>query len=294
MKLKELKRSNWLVIIGIIVFLILIASMNLWIWNSDTIRIHATSGVNVETGYGISINYTVTNTTALNQISAQAVPTIVNGIIASTSIIIGFIATFSAIFIASFGQNDKRISTFVVAFVAIIPFPLMFVFFSLLNLSGGEWLFGLSMKLAWSAFLFSLFMVISIFIIATYIVHERQNGEDKKDKGNENGNSTPTHDQIRHAILSILYKKAETSSDNAINDEELGKILNVASNMLQFDVWYLEQEKLIQRDKFTEKLMITSSGVNIFEHKEENKNRLPFLNATIPIQIQNKIGLINL
>lgn len=131
--------------------------MDLWIWNSDIIRIHTTAGYNVETGYGISINYTITNTTALNQITAQTAPTIVNGIITSTSIIIGFIATFSGIFITTLGQNDKRIVAFIVAFVINIPFPLIFIFFSLLNLSGGEWLFRVVDEVGLECF--SLFIV---------------------------------------------------------------------------------------------------------------------------------------
>jgi len=137
-------------------------------------------------------------------------------------------------------------------------------------------------------------------IMSQFGLSEKLLGKEKEKKeAKDNGNSTPTHDQVRYAILSILYKKAETSPDNsAVNRDKLIEILNVKSETVDFNVLYLAQEKLINLTTVLNTLFmsarITSSGINVIEHKEENKNRLPFLNATIPIQIQNKIGLINL
>ncbi len=112
-------------------------------------------------------------------------------------------------------------------------------------------------------------------------------------------NSILSHDQIRHSILTILYKKAETNpKDNIIKREQVIELLNVPENIVDFDTKYLEQENLIKIESTMDKLWlwaeITSSGINIIEHKDENKQRFPFLNATIPIQIQTKIGIINL
>ncbi|MGA2680758.1 MAG: hypothetical protein ABSF44_03040 [Candidatus Bathyarchaeia archaeon] len=120
----------------------------------------------------------------------------------------------------------------------------------------------------------------------------------KKEKGK--GDSTLSHDQIRNSILSVLYKKAETNpKDASVGVKEINEVVNVDRNVLDFNLIYLEQEKLIESvaifdNKRIEPRRITSSGINVIEHKEENKNRFPFLNATIPIQIQNKIGLVNI
>jgi len=117
---------------------------------------------------------------------------------------------------------------------------------------------------------------------------------DKKLKKNDD-NSIPSHDQIRHSILTILYKKAEVNPNhNIVHREQVIELLNVPENIVDFDIKYLEQENLIKTEASMESWVwaeITSSGINVIEHKDENKKRFPFLSATIPIQIVNKIGI---
>ena len=121
----------------------------------------------------------------------------------------------------------------------------------------------------------------------------------KSKKGNDNTKSEPTHDEIRYAMLTVFYKKAETNShDASVGIDELTKLLNVDEHIIEFNLMYLEEEKLLKHTVFINDcpvgaMTISSAGINVIEHKEENKNRFPFLTANIPIQIQAKIGLIN-
>lgn len=119
---------------------------------------------------------------------------------------------------------------------------------------------------------------------------------DKKGKQND-GDSNPSHDQVRYSILTVLYKKAETSPNNCeVNREKIIELLNVPEETIDFNIKYLVEEKLIKTETTMESWVwaeITSDGFKVIEHKEENKNRFPFLNATIPVQIQTKIGIIN-
>jgi hypothetical protein len=157
--------------------------------------------------------------------------------------------------------------------------------------------------------LFALVSIILVVVIAYFIIRfilERrpnkrlfdQKGKSDKDKDA----SVLTYDEIRYSILKALYKKAETNPHNSgVSEKELIEILNVDEKTLQFNLIYLEQEKLIEtlnlitiNNKTFGPKRITSPGINVIEHKEENKNRFPFLTAIIPVQIETKIGLINL
>jgi hypothetical protein len=120
---------------------------------------------------------------------------------------------------------------------------------------------------------------------------------DKKAKKADN--KVPYHDEIRHSILTVLYKNAETAPNNPeISRKQLLDALKIADSLIDFNISYLEQERLL---KITRKsndiwlfVKIISSGVNIIEHKEQNKSRYPFLSASIlPMQIEAKVGLIN-
>ena len=121
-----------------------------------------------------------------------------------------------------------------------------------------------------------------------------------KSETQQNSDSVPSHAEIRISMLTLLYKKAEKSPrDSSVGSAEFIKALNVQQNIIDFNWKYLEQEKLIETVSLFERgrmtgATITASGINVIEHKEENKKRFPFLNATIPIQIQIKIGIINL
>ena len=121
---------------------------------------------------------------------------------------------------------------------------------------------------------------------------------DKKPKKDNDDNSIPSHDQIRYAILTILYRQAEKNPNfSVVERTQLIELLKLPEKTIDFNVHYLAKEKLIDltgEQHIWHFASINSSGINAFEHKEENKTVFPFLNATIPIQIQNKIGIINL
>jgi hypothetical protein len=122
--------------------------------------------------------------------------------------------------------------------------------------------------------------------------------ENKKEKQKkDDDNPLPSHDQVRHSILAILYKEAEASPNNReVRREEVIEILNIPDNMVDFNIRYLVRENLIKTETTMESWVwaeITSSGINAIEHKKENKNRFSFLTAKIPIQIEAKIGIIN-
>ena len=107
-----------------------------------------------------------------------------------------------------------------------------------------------------------------------------------------------SHDQIRYAILSILYKKAEANSNGwEVSKEEITKFLDIPDNKIDFNIRYLSKANLIKLEDTMDTWVwaeITSEGINVIEHKNESKGRFSFLTAIIPIQIQAKIGVINL
>jgi len=119
----------------------------------------------------------------------------------------------------------------------------------------------------------------------------------KEKQKKDNHNPLPSHDQVRHSILVILYKKAEANHNNReVYREKIIELLNIPENTVDFNIKYLEQENLIKTENTMESWVwaeITSSGINVIEHKRENKNRFSFLTAKIPIQIEAKIGIIN-
>ena len=120
-------------------------------------------------------------------------------------------------------------------------------------------------------------------------------------KPKDKADSVLSDDEIRYSILTLLYKKAKESPDSRIlHRKKIVEILCIPENSVYFNLNYLEEAKLIEKvDMFYSSEgwggdRVTASGIDVVEHKEKNKNCFPFLNATIPIQIQNKIGLINL
>jgi hypothetical protein len=191
-------------------------------------------------------------------------------------------------------------------FAVLISFIYVFAYLFWVYILLATGLIDTSLRWSLDGLLLSLLIFISVILLGSYrLDNSQEKKSDKKterDKGNDNGISTPTHDQIRYSILSILYKKAETSpKELLVYRTQLIEILKVPENLIDFNVRYLLEEQLVRTipetltsDTLWITAQITSSGINVIEHKEENKNRFPFLNATIPIQIQTKIGIINL
>ena len=71
--------------------------------------------------------------------------------------------------------------------------------------------------------------------------------------------------QIRHAILSILYSdRRQNPSDSGVGSWQLEKLLEWPEKVLEFHIWYLKAKNWIQRVD-TGGYAITTSGVEIVE-----------------------------
>jgi curved DNA-binding protein len=82
--------------------------------------------------------------------------------------------------------------------------------------------------------------------------------------------------QIRHAILSILYiDRRQNPSDSGVGSWRLEKLLEWPEKILEFHIWYLKEKNWIQRVD-TGGYAITASGVEVVEENGSilGKNRL--------------------
>ena len=82
--------------------------------------------------------------------------------------------------------------------------------------------------------------------------------------------------QIRHAILSILYiDRRQNPSDSGVGSWRLEKLLEWPEKILEFHIWYLKEKGWIQRED-TGGYAITASGVEVVEKDRFilGKNRL--------------------
>jgi curved DNA-binding protein CbpA len=71
--------------------------------------------------------------------------------------------------------------------------------------------------------------------------------------------------QIRHAILSILYSdRRQNPSNSGVGSWRLEKLLEWPEKILEFHIWYLKEKGWIQRVD-TGGYAITASGVEIVE-----------------------------
>ena len=114
--------------------------------------------------------------------------------------------------------------------------------------------------------------------------------EENKGKG-DNAPSSLSHDQVRHAVLAILYKNAEENpNDSAVLREKLLDTLKTSENQMDFNMRYLLEEGLVECRKAPNSPFINarikSGGMKAIEHKQENKKRFPFLTAKIQFQFQ--------
>jgi hypothetical protein len=114
--------------------------------------------------------------------------------------------------------------------------------------------------------------------------------EENKAKA-DNASPSLSHDQVRHAILAILYKKREEMpNDYAVGRVTLVDSLKISENQIDFNMGYLADEGLakcrtVPNSPF-QNARITSDGMKAIEHKQENKKRFPFLTAKIQFQFQ--------
>jgi hypothetical protein len=230
-------------------------------------------------------------------VQVESIPAIVNGITTSTSIVIGFGGT--TIGLAFRGEKDidsPKAKKMYYYLISLLILPLVYPLGSYTSLAQNQ--AQLALKLSLGGFLVAFWAIITVYVL---IGKRWDINEEKRKTVSNDGKLTamPSHDEIRYAILTVLYKRAEKSPDySSIDRTKLMEILNIKQETLDFNVLYLAEEKLVKLTTVLnvsfKSARITSAGINIFEHKDENKTRFPFLNATMPIQIETKIGLVNL
>jgi hypothetical protein len=102
------------------------------------------------------------------------------------------------------------------------------------------------------------------------------------------------NDQVRNSILEILYNLSiQNPRGSAIEREEMVKLLQVADNIMDFNIFYLEEMGLIRFFVASGapwySASITARGIDVFEHKDRFKGQFPFIQATI----QNIQGDVN-
>ena len=178
-----MKNLAWIVTLAsFLVFFVIALFLTYEIWFVIPVRIHTTAGNDTLTiGFNILVTAQAQNTTALNEITAQSVPPMINGIATSTSIIIGFSATVCGIIIGSFARNNRKVFGFLIGALSSLTLPLLLLFWSFRLLAIGEFSFGMALKSTWNAFLYSFFILICIFTFAIFLANER-NPKLKKEK----------------------------------------------------------------------------------------------------------------
>ncbi len=160
---------------------------------------------------GNAVNSTVAENNAKSMIQAQTVPTIVNGIATSTSIIIGFSATLIGLFFREVVQEDKKAKEVLIIFCLLFVFSFVFLFFAYFNLAnGGQNLLENAWRNALFGLIISLFLLLFVFLFFAYTYE--QNKAKKVPS-----NSTDIKQEEKE-------KQIET-------DEDRKKIVNITINM---------------------------------------------------------------
>ncbi len=229
-------------------------------------------------------------------IEPQATPTLVNGLTTSLSIIVGFTGTIAGLFFRE-EKNKRKGKIFFAAAIVIVMVPIGTLWGTYIYLAQGVDMYQFAVKSALSGLSTAMF---GFTFVVIYGLTNFANDEENRKKKKANKKVEPSHDEIRHSILSALYKKAEsTPNDSELTRGNLIDALGVADNLIDFNVNYLEQEQLLKITRRVPNIpwilaKITSDGINVIEHEEENRNHYSFLSASIlPIHIETKIGLVN-
>ena len=94
-----------------------------------------------------------------------------------------------------------------------------------------------------------------------------------------------SNDEIRYKILEILYKIAlRGGSKWEVERSYLIHKLNLAENLIDFNIWYLHDRKLAKVTNFAdewETVVILSEGVDVYEHKSDFASKYPFIKIAI-------------
>jgi hypothetical protein len=125
-------------------------------------------------GFPLIVNTSGNSTIPTNEISAQTVPTMLNGITTSTGIIIAFTIAISGFLIGYILKDDKRDRDVIIVILATIPFPMLFQFFAYLTLAGGQGVFEIALRLGFVSLLYSLFALMSLFAFLSFRLYSKE------------------------------------------------------------------------------------------------------------------------
>ena len=163
-------RAAIITFLGVLAFLISAVVLILWVWFALPVHVN-TSG---------------NSTIGLNEISAQLVPTIINGIATSTNIMIAFGGALGGILIGYLLKDEVWEREFVITVLLAFLFPLLFEFFAYIFLAIGQGAFAMAIKFAFTSFIYSIFFLTCLFVFATYRMYERRvKAESERAKSNE-------------------------------------------------------------------------------------------------------------
>jgi hypothetical protein len=118
---------------------------------------------------GKTENATIAENNAQTMIQAQTVPTVVNGIIASTSIIIGFSATLIGIFLRDEFSNDRKAKQIMVGFLVMYILSIAFLLEAYTSLTT-VWSFSLENALKFSLMGLNTSVFLLLFVYLFYLV----------------------------------------------------------------------------------------------------------------------------
>jgi putative exporter of polyketide antibiotics len=129
---------------------------------------------------GNAVNSTIAENNARTMIQAQSVPTVINGIIASTSIIITFSGVIIGLIYREVLQNDNKLKELLIAFTVLFIFSFGYMFYAYNSLAtGGQDFLSNSWRSAWLGFTYSLFLLMFIFLFIAFSMKAKKSIEEK-------------------------------------------------------------------------------------------------------------------
>jgi len=116
-------------------------------------------------------DYTNNATIAKTELEAQTVPTVINGIISSTSVIIGFSATVVALMYREIAKRNESSGWLLFALLPIFILSIVYQFYAFLAFSnGGQGFLEFAFRNALIGFVSSIFTLFLALLLIVYIM----------------------------------------------------------------------------------------------------------------------------
>jgi hypothetical protein len=134
----------------------------------------------IEINFGIQINfdYTGNETYVTTQLPAQSVPTVINGIISSTSVIVGFSGAIIGLLYREFNIRSERFGGAILGLSIAMIYSIFNEYNAFATLAkGGEKFLELSFKYSFTGFISSLFSLFLVFLFVFRIAGKLEKRE---------------------------------------------------------------------------------------------------------------------